>query len=282
MIRMKARLTTFVFLLLLGGPLFIPNRTFASPAEQFRLILRLSDNGGRFTVPIGAAIWLQIPHVANSQLSYDPSILRLISPLPVPVEQELNAPDVQTPQSPSADSIVTSGVWQLQTIAPGTTWLSLYPVRCQIQPCPMYPDSEMLSPTFNFNVTIVVEGGIVPPPPPTMIPPIPPSPYSVYVGTASLGQTIRVQPGQILLLELPSLIPEHPVRLLFNSNILSLLPGQPLTYAPVGGWQFRVISSGTTDLLVMEKGCQDSRTGAEGKKGCTPKILFRVIVNSQP
>ena len=82
-------------------------------------------------------------------------------------------------------------------------------------------------PAFQFEVTIIVQDYRYPPPPQ----PIPP--YSgrtdVYIGTAYLDQEVSVQPGQIVTLELPSLVAQQNVRLRFDYNILQPLPGQGIT-----------------------------------------------------
>src|SRR5260221_421350 len=158
----------------------------------------------------------------------------------------------------------------LRAVSPGTTALSLAQVPCTNRPCP-----EM--PIYNFSVIITVTGRIIPPPPyPTPYPPsYPPVGMraDVYIGTAYLMQTVHVQPGQIVELDLPFLAPQEPVTLSYNPQVLQPLDGQNLA-TPQGGWFFRVIGTGSSDIVVKDNRCLD------GSSDCTPSPLFSVTLQS--
>jgi hypothetical protein len=197
------------------------------------LVLTLRDTGRTFTVPVNTLIILQIPRTPFSRLSYNPAILQLIDIMPMP--EPLPGGGVQPEIYPAPG-------WRLIAIHPGVSSLSLGPEPCRAPPCPKMP-------AFDFHVTIIVRGVVSV----TPFPPRPPIVRSdIYVGTVHLNQTIAVQVGQTVTLELPFLSPGRAVQVQFNTAVLRPLPGQNLNYAQPGGWRFVVAQAGTTSLMVLD------------------------------
>jgi hypothetical protein len=251
-----------------GAPLVQPTRvTDARPLPT--LILTLRDNGRTFTIPVGTLIVLQIPRAPFSRLVYDPAILRLLpyGPLPSVPGDGVQPQNRSTPE-PST-SIYPIGPWRLIAIGAGVSPLALAPepYPCLTPPCPMS------IPSFNFRVTIVVTGTVYPPYPPPVV-----TPYRdvKYIGTAYLNQTVAVQVGQMVILDLPFLTSRQPVQLVFDSKMLQLLPGQSLNYLPPGGWHFVVAQPGTSPLIVQGKTCIDGNTD------CSRAVLFQVTLTTAP
>jgi hypothetical protein len=249
----------------LGARVVGPTRT-TDERSLPTLILTLRDNGRTFTIPVGAQILLQIPRMPASRLVYDPAILRLLpyGPLP-PVPGGGVQPQDQSTPEPSS-SIYPIG-WRLVAIGPGTSPLALAPepYPCLTPPCPMGV------PSINFRVTIIVSGAVYPPYPPPVV-----TPYrsGKYIGTANLRQTVAVQVGQVVILDLPFLTSQQPVQLLFDSGMLQLLPGQSVNYLPPGGWHFVVAQPGTSSLIVQGKTCLD------GGVDCGTVVLFQVTLTT--
>ena len=263
----------------------------------YGLILTLRDDGRSFTVPVNSRIYLRIPRLPYTHLDYDPSILQEIGIYPVPYGAPQGAPGAQGGASQPATPMVAPGQvatggpfpvtpmplpplgappaimpvfgWQLIAVAPGTTRLAL-----AATPCPVGVICPKMA-IYRFAVRITVQGVIDVPPP--VEPPSYPSTYAdVYIGTAYLDQTIPVQVGQVVALDLPFLASSEPVTLSFDSAVLQPLPGQDLNHPQPGGWRFRVTGTGTTTILVQGKRCLD------GSADCTPSLLFRVTVTTTP
>ena len=272
----------------------------------YYLVLTPQDSGRDFVVPVNALILVRVPISPFTTLLYNPAILQ---PVPVPYMRPLPAPmpmpapgvegtgqpipasgsGVGVPMQATAETGYSTGGVQvtvmplpsdtypnpsapypfgslLRAVNPGTTALSLTQVPCTTRPCP-----EM--PIYNFSVIITVTGRIIPPPPyQTPYPPVGMR-ADVYIGTAYLMQTVQVQPGQIVELDLPFLAPQEPVTLSYNPQVLQPLDGQNLA-TPQGGWFFRVIGTGTSDLVVKDNRCLD------GSSDCTPSLLFSVTLQS--
>lgn len=127
-------------------------------------------------------------------------------------------------------------------------------------------------PIFNFRVTIVVRGGSYV----TPVPPPPPVRSDIYISTAYLNQTITVQVGQVITLDLPFLSPQQAVYLQYNPAVLQPLPGQDFNHAQPGGWHFVVTQPGTSILSVQGNACID------GNIDCAPSVLFQVTITTSP
>ncbi len=231
------------------------------------LILTLRDDGRMFTVPVGMLIMLQIPQTPPSRLVYDSFILQLLPDKPLlPTPGSGVQPQNRNTPEPSS-SIYPVDYWRLLAIGPGTSPLALVqqPVRCFKAPCPTAVRG------YTFHVTIVVTGPVYPPSPP---PAVTPYPSGKYIGTAFLNQTVAVQVGQVVILDLPFLTSQQSVQLLFDSRMLQLLPGQSVNYLPPGGWRFVVAQPGTSSLIVQGKTCLD--TGVD----CGTVVLFQVTLTT--
>jgi hypothetical protein len=228
------------------------------------LVLGWQDNGSVFTVPVSGLIFVQLPVYPFSHLSFDPRILRLFPIRPLPVQPDMQPEPELTPDPPS-DRVYPQPGWRLIAIRPGTTPLSVVPEPCRRTPCPMLP-------VINFRVTIVVVGEIYQPPPP----PPPPLPVhtDVYIGTAYLNQTVSIQAGQVVTLDLPYLAAGRRVQVQFDPAILQAFPGENTNVAQPGGWHFRVVGTGTMLLTVRGDGCTD--TSAD----CPPALLFQVTLTT--
>ncbi len=172
--------------------------------------------------------------------------------------------------TPINSDLLPANQWRLVAIRPGVTGLSIQSRPCTTPPCPMGPSM----PTYQFAVTIIVQG--IGYPPPTVQPPYPPytGRTDVYIGTAYLNQVVTVRPGQIVAVDLPSLAPQQTVRLAYDSSILQPLNGQDLTHPQPGGWRFQVTATGTTTLIVSGPPCTTQSTD------CAPPTYFQVTIHS--
>lgn len=261
----------------------VPPVTPIYPGEG-RQVLRLTprDSGGIFSVPVGTLIEVYVPRFPRTSLDYDPSILQEIFARPVPLPYDGGLPNANaTPMTTEGTPVPNSAgpqlapiaiPWRLLAIAPGTTPLVLRSLPCPPgQLCPMIA-------VIDFHVTIIVEGFVYPyPTPMPPLPPVPPYSYSnpdVYIGTAYLDQTVIVQPGQVIAVELPFLAPGELITLNYDSNVLSPLPGQDFQHPQPGGWLFRMNAPGKTLFTVQTTRCMD------GSNECTPSFLFRVTITS--
>jgi hypothetical protein len=252
------------------------------PPYPYTLILTLQDTGRAFTVPINSVILLSIPQTSFYEISYSPSILRLLNydypvpyPMPMPVDPPVmpQLPEI-TAVPPIQPDIAPYYGWRLMAIGYGTTNLSLHERLCFDAPCPKHP-------VYGFSVTITVQDIYNPPPPPPIppIPPVPPSygPTDVYIGTAYLNQTVKVSIGQIIALDLPFISPSERVTVVTNSNILRALLGTDLTRIQSGGWRFRVAQAGTTTITVL-KGPLGAECASTSSGSCAP--LFQVTITA--
>jgi hypothetical protein len=122
--------------------------------------------------------------------------------------------------------------WTFLARAPGETTLELrsfYPHCPKDQPCPMMPE-------FSMSFTLVIEGE------PIAAEPVVIEDDIIAIGEDDFEQTIDVQPGQIVKLDLDDM--ESPYHVIYQPAALEYLPGgQPLfRVLPYGmltrlGWQ---------------------------------------------
>jgi hypothetical protein len=264
-----------IYLFLIGCLFLVASVTQA----QTSLVLTAESSGQSFHVTTGTPIEVHLPPFGEMYVSYNPTMLQFVShnpPMGVTMETSVESgvvfpEDVQssepvilpapgepgpmpalemTPEvnviqpvggmavaEPAVQGVsVTSGedglgLWQFRVIGAGTTMLefrTFYP-PCNNDLCPMMPD-------YSLQYTLVITGNSIAPEP------VPADGELVHLGMNADGQTIPVQTGQIVALDLD----ESAYNIIYNPDAAVYLPGS----VP----RFLVLAAGFTTRLGVQLG----------------------------